>query len=106
MVCIRTMPVRSGDKRRCTESQQIVGRPAAPFRGNPVDHLVGIHDVAGLAVDTVGGIDLKTSPGHFIHSGRTEVLTRVPILVRAAWMANGGLEHDKMNRLVFVVSGS
>ena|SRR5437660_27054 len=40
----------------------LVIRPAAAFGGYPVDDLIGIHDVAGLAVDAVGKVYLQPAP--------------------------------------------
>src|ERR1044071_10426268 len=37
--------------------QLLILRPPAPFRRHPRDHLVGIHDVARLAVEAVGEVE-------------------------------------------------
>ena len=91
-------------------SQQFVAWTAAAFRCDPIDHFVGVHDVARLAVDAVGGIDLQTkSPvsgrSHFIHGSRTEELTGFPYSVRASRMANIGVRTTS-GRLIFIVIGS
>ena len=39
-------------------SQQFVAGSTAAFRCDPVDDLIGIHDVAGLAMNAVGSVDL------------------------------------------------
>ena len=38
-------------------SHSVVGRATAAFRADPVDVLTVVLDVAGLAVDAVGGVD-------------------------------------------------
>src|SRR5215467_11746906 len=65
--------------------------PAATLRRNPGDDLVGVHDVAGLAVDTVGEVDRDLfcaghirSIDHLVNLGRTEMLAGISIFDRAA----------------------
>src|SRR5690606_15300831 len=73
--------------------QVLVVRPRTAFRRHPGDDLVGILDVAGLAVDAVGGVDLQPASDspigagildHLVHPGRAEALARVAVLDRAA----------------------
>src|ERR1041384_887608 len=66
----------------------LVIRPAAAFGRDPVDDLVRVHDVARLAVDALGEVDLQTTPlrariNHFIDGRRAETLTRVAVRCRA-----------------------
>src|SRR5262249_2120161 len=75
-----------------------------------VDDLIRIHDVAGFAMNAVGGVDLQSERsvslpriGHFIDGGRTEKLAGITIFVGAAGIANVGLQHDEMAWLIFVV---
>src|SRR5688572_4118324 len=42
-------------------SKQFVTWTASAFRCNPVDNLVGIHNVAGFAMDTIGRINLQAA---------------------------------------------
>src|SRR5688572_14321071 len=95
-------------------SQILVVRPRTAFRRHPVDDLVGILDVAGLAVDAVGGVDLQAlataSIGHgvlhdLVHRRRTETRARVVVLLGAARDADGGVAHLQVHRLVLVVFG-
>src|SRR5436309_11154196 len=83
-------------------------RAAAPLGRHPVDDLVGIHDVAGLAVDAVGKVDLKppllfSGVNHLIHIRRTEILARVAVLFDATANADIEVENFKVRGLVFVV---
>src|SRR5215210_1218739 len=83
----------------------LVLRSAATLRRNPVDHLVGIHDVAGLAVNAVGGIDLQPLPAlagvhHFVDIGRAEPQAGVAVLLAAAGRTDVRIVHDQMRGLV------
>lgn len=57
--------------------------PAASLRRNPVDNLVGVHNVACFAVHAIGRVDLQAasssafSVDHLINTGRTEALAGV-----------------------------
>ena len=63
-----------------------IPRSPSPLRGDPGDDPVGVHDVTGLAVDTVRGIELEMPPfpilvlHHLVDIGWTEALTGVSIL--------------------------
>ena len=48
-----------GGQGQGTPLHAVVLRPSAAFRRHPVDDLVGVHDVAGLAVHAVRGVDLQ-----------------------------------------------
>jgi len=97
----------------------IVSRPlqicvtgsAATFRRDPINDLIGIHDVASLAVDAVGSSDCK--PGrpvvvgfHAVDRGRTEILARVSILLSTTGVTQIGIENHEVNRLIFFVRGA
>jgi hypothetical protein len=93
--------------------KKIVRRSPAALRRNPVDDFVRVHDVAGLAVDAVGGVDLQSEPAvsvvyHFINGGRTKTLTRIAKLDGATRMTDVRFQDVEVNRLVFIVfrSGS
>src|SRR5947208_3969268 len=97
--------------RKLWGSQQLVSRASSAFGRNPVDHLIRIHDVARLAMDAVGGIDLQaklsvSGIGHLINGGRTEELAGVTVFGSTARMANIRLQDDEMAWLIFVVIGS
>src|SRR5437868_3083921 len=67
-------------KIRPTVLQILVIRTRAAFRRDPVDDLVWVLDVAGLAVHAVGGIDLQAWASvvldDFVDAGRTEARAR------------------------------
>jgi hypothetical protein len=52
-----TLPKTDG--RETAKSHPVVVRAATALRWNPIDDLVGIHNVAGLAMDAVGEVDMK-----------------------------------------------
>src|ERR1700728_2669984 len=68
-------------------SHAVVIRPAAAFRRHPGDHLVRVHDVAGLAMYAVGEVDVQLFAfrpfHHFIHRGRAKMLARIAKLLHA-----------------------
>src|SRR5437867_2086594 len=73
--------------------EKLVTRSPPTLRRDPVDDFVGIHDVAGFAVDTVGGVDLKpqlagSGVDHFVNRRGAEVLARVSVFLRAARVAD------------------
>jgi hypothetical protein len=67
----------------------VVARTAAAFRCDPIDHFVGVHNVARLAVDAVGGIDLQTKwpvsdRSHFVDGSRTKELAGIAVFVNSS----------------------
>ena len=91
----------------------VVVRTAATLRRDPGNDLVRIHDVAGLAMDTVGEVhrDLFCaghirSFDHLVNLCRTEMLAGISVFDRAARIADVGVVNDKMRGLVVVVLGS
>jgi hypothetical protein len=87
--------------------QEFVSRTATAFGRNPIDDFVGVHDVAGLAMDAVGEVDLQTAAvsvlHHFVNGGGAEILAGVALLVRTARMTNIRLQDVKVAGLVFIV---
>src|SRR5947209_10475300 len=86
----------------------IVIRPAAALGRHPGDDLVGVHDVAGLAVDTVGRIQVYLLAvghvcglHHLVHIGWAEMLAGISELLHATGIADIGVMNDQMRRLVF-----
>src|SRR5947207_7383496 len=70
--------------------QRLVVRPRAAFGCGPGDDLVRILDVAGLAVDAVGGVDLQPPPAvavvhHLVDARRAEALARIAEFPGAAF---------------------
>src|SRR5688572_19770820 len=62
--------------------------PSAPFRRYPVDDLIRVHDVARLAVDAVGRIDLEflravARIDHFVDVRGTETRAGIAVLFAA-----------------------
>src|SRR5260370_26528806 len=91
-----------------------VARAAAALGGDPGDDAVGVHDVAGLAVDAVGGVDLQALGSwgrgcvgdHLVDGGGTEALAGVGVLGRAAGRADGGVGDVEVDGLVLLVGGA
>src|SRR5713101_6500342 len=85
-------------------------RPAAAFRADPVDDLVGVGNVAGLAVDTVRRVEFESLAGtirlvlHLVNGGRAEILARVPVLARASVVADVKVGDLQVGRLVLLVA--
>src|SRR5688572_15624130 len=78
----------------------VVLRPATAFRRHPGDDLIGIHDVARLAVHAVRGVDLQARwlsglTDDLVDIRRTESRARMAVLGAAARAAHFGL-HDEM----------
>ena len=73
-----------------------------------MDDLVGIGDIAGLAVDAVRGIDLQFRRAlfrhHFVDRRGTKILAGIAEFAHAAVAANVRVEDDQVARLVFVVA--
>ena len=78
-----------GNTQSDVSSHAVVGGAAAALRTHPVDVLADVLDVAGLAVDAVGGVDDQLHVPSVIrlilvHSSRTESakdVTKAPKLV-------------------------
>ena len=92
-------------------SQQFVARTAAAFGCDPIDHFIGVHNVACFTVDAVGGINLQTKlpvsgRSHFVNGSGTEELAGVAVFCRTSWMANIAVEDNQVDWLVFIVIGS
>src|ERR1700739_3773780 len=82
---------------------------AAATRHHPVDNLVGIGDVAGLAMHAVREINLQLHRAagffcHLVHCRRTKILAGVAILFDTFRDANICIEDMQVARLIFVVS--
>ncbi len=95
-------------------SHAVVIGTAAALGWNPVDDLVGVHDVAGLAVYAVGEVDLKLlyrlrpafrrrSLHHLVNRGRAEVLAGVAELFATATVTNIQVRNHQVRRLVIFV---
>jgi hypothetical protein len=58
-------------------------------------------------VDAVRKVNLQTPPfpvlNHLVNRGRTEVLTRITVFVRAPGMTDVRLQDVQMTRLVFIM---
>ena len=83
--------------------------PPPPSGRHPVDHLVGIHDVAGLAVHAVRGVDLQllgavAGVDHLVDVGRAEARARVAVLLAAAGPADVGVVDDQVRGLILGVA--
>jgi hypothetical protein len=67
---------------------------ASAFGRNPGDDLVGVHDVAGLAVNAVGGVQHQllafavVAVHHFVDVGRTKTLAGVAEFFGTAAVTN------------------
>src|SRR5690606_13061853 len=90
-------------------SEVLVVGTGTAFRRHPVDDLVGILDVAGLAVHAVGGVDLQALAGRvlddLVDAGRAEAGAGVAVFLGAAGDADVGVGHLQVHRLVLVVLG-
>ena len=82
-----------------------IARPAPSFRDDPLNVLVRICDITGLAVHAVRCVD-----EHFgrllrplVDSCWTKVLTRVPKLFRAALNADVRIRHEQVAGLIFLM---
>src|ERR1700679_2432518 len=92
------------------ESHAFVVGATAALGGDPVDDLVGVGDVAGFAVDAVGGADLQLGAvfirHHFVHGGGTKILAGVAVFADAAVATDVRLENYEVARLIFFVARS
>ncbi len=83
---------------------------AATFGDDPVDDLVGVGDVAGFAVDAVGGVDFEFEVagfgnfGAFVDRGRAKILARVAVLDGAFCGADVEIVDVEMAGLIFFVA--
>src|SRR6185436_18001912 len=89
-------------------SQILVVRPRAPLGRDPCDDLVGILDVASLAVHAVGGVDLEAQAvaavrNHLVYTGRTEARARIPVLDSATRRTDRRVRYLQVHGLVLVV---
>src|SRR5689334_21707499 len=88
----------------------LVIRPATALGGHPVDDLIRIGDVAGLAVYAVREVDLQPPPAflfhHFVDGRRAKILARAAVFENAAVDANVGIENMQVARLIFFVARS
>src|SRR5438128_2741787 len=93
----------------CHSLHPFIVRTAASFRSHPVNNLIGVHDVAGFAVNAVREVDLQMTIGvtvasHFVDRGRTEALTGIAVLFRTPSRAHVRIKHVQVRRLIFIVS--
>src|SRR5256712_6092968 len=88
-------------------SHAIVLRPATPFGWHPCNHLIWVHDVAGLAVHAVRRVDFEFQGAavayHLVHVGRTEALARVTVLFSTNRVADVGV-NQQVDRLILIVT--
>ena len=88
---------------------RVVG-PLAALGRRPRDHLIGICDVAGLAVHAVLVVDEELPlPGvlrvvdHLVDGRRAERLARIAVLLGADVATQIGVGHDQVRRLIRLV---
>ena len=98
-----------GGSLQCT-LQRLVVRARAAFGGRPVDDLVGILDVARLAMHAVRGIDLQALAAlavvdHFVDVGGTEACAGIAEFRCAFGGADRRISHLQVGGLIFVVGG-
>src|SRR5215469_5384750 len=93
-----------------TQSHSFVVWASTAFGWDPIDDLVGVGDVARLAVDAIRRVDFEFRRAffrtHLVDCRRTEILARVAVLADAAVAANIRVENNKMARLVLLVARS
>src|SRR5260221_8669473 len=89
-------------------SHAFVVGPAAAFRNNPVYDLVGVGDVASLAVHTIGEIYFKLAAagflGDFIDRCGAKILAGIAVFFDAFGDANIGGEHVQVAGLIVVMT--
>ena len=90
-------------------SHAFVVGTAATFWHDPVDNLVGIGDVARLAVHAIRSVDfqLRRAAGflhHFIDRGGTKILARIAVFDRAFRGADVGVGDAQMAGLIFFMT--
>src|SRR5215469_7451173 len=81
---------------------------AAAFGNHPINNLIGVGDVAGLAVDAVGKVDFEPHTisflGHLIDGRGTKILAGIAVLFNTAGNTDVGVENVQVTRLVVVVA--
>src|ERR1035437_10699423 len=89
-------------------SHAFVIRTAAALGRHPGDDLVGVHDVAGLAVYAVRSVQMDLQSAgrvrgfdHIVNVGRAKVLAGVAVLFDAALITDVGVVDHQVSRLVF-----
>src|SRR5688500_1624438 len=78
---------------------------------HPVDDLIRIHDVAGLTVHAVRGVDLQlllafSSVDHLVDVGRAEARAGIAVLFSATGRTDVGVVDDQMRRLILGMAGA
>jgi hypothetical protein len=97
---------------RAINLHQRILRSSPSLRRNPGNDSIGVADITGLAVHTIGKIDSELLfPGrlifdHLIDPGGTEFYARVLKLLTAAAVTDGEVLHMKMAGLVLIMEGS
>src|SRR6266446_7103944 len=88
-------------------SHPVVIGSASTLGRNPSDDLVGILNVAGLAVNAVGGVEADALAlgrsrvvQHFVDICRTEILARAAELFHATLIADVCVVDNQMRRLI------
>src|SRR5918993_5717023 len=84
---------------------------AAALGRHPVDHLIGIHDVAGLTVHAVRSVDLQlllafSGVDHLVNVCRTEAQARVAVLLTAPRRTDVRVVDDEMGGLILGVAST
>ncbi len=106
------MPPEPADRSSVKSSSHafVIGTSATFWR-HPINNLIGVHDVASLTVDTVGGVNLKpltvgivADIENFVDVSRTEFRARIAIYLTASILTNISIRNQEMVRLVFIVS--
>lgn len=92
-------------------SHAIIGGAAASLGTHPVDVLAHVLDVAGLAVDAVGGVDDQLIHPRvvgliLVHSGRAEPALGPTVLGKVEIFRNIVIHQGEMSGLVSFVIGS
>src|SRR6266849_5680615 len=86
----------------------LVVRAAAAFGDDPIDNLIRVGDVAGLAMHAIRGVDFQLHAavrflGHLVHRSRTKILARIPVFHDALCGADVRVRDAKMARLIFLM---
>ena len=99
----------SSGQRWIVGSKVLVIWPAAAFRGGPCDDFVGILDVASLAVDAVGGVDLEALAGvvidDFVDAGGAEARAGIVVFHGTRCNADVRVGNLQVDLLVLIVLG-
>jgi hypothetical protein len=89
----------------------VVGSSTA-FGTDPDDVFIGVHDVASLAVDAVGGIELQVLAEpvgiifHLIYGRRAVILAGITVLARAPVVADIETTDPQVGRLILFMMRS